>query len=146
MITQCIKTRIYIHRPMSVLLVIALLIPVMSCSISRSAGFEDISVEECYTLIQENKNNPDFIILDVRTPAEYASGYIENAVNIDYYEDDFEETLDTYGKNKTYLIYCRTANRTASVMSIMQRLEFTEVYNMQGGINAWISAGYPVVY
>ena len=146
MITQCIKTRIYIHRLMSVLLVIALLIPVMSCSISRSAGFEDISVEECYTLIQENKNNPDFIILDVRTPAEYASGYIENAVNIDYYEDDFEETLDTYGKNKTYLIYCRTANRTASVMSIMQRLEFTEVYNMQGGINAWISAGYPVVY
>ena len=146
MITQCIKTRIYIHRLMSVLLVIALLIPVMSCSISRSAGFEDISVEECYTLIQENKNNPDFIILDVRTPAEYASGYIENAVNIDYYEDDFEETLDTYDKNKTYLIYCRTANRTASVMSIMQRLEFTEVYNMQGGINAWISAGYPVVY
>lgn len=145
MITQCIKTRIYIHRLMSVLLVIALLIPVMSCSISRSAGFEDISVEECYTLIQENKNNPDFIILDVRTPAEYASGYIENAVNLDYYENDFEETLDTYDKNKTYLIYCRTANRTASVMSIMQRLEFTEVYNMQGGINAWISAGYPVV-
>ncbi|MDD4923579.1 MAG: rhodanese-like domain-containing protein [Dehalococcoidales bacterium] len=103
------------------------------------------TVAECYTLIQENKDNPDFIILDVRTPAEYASGYIENAVNIDYYEDDFEETLDTYDKNKTYLIYCRTANRTASVMTIMQRLEFTEVYNMQGGINAWISAGYPVV-
>ena len=68
-------------RLMSVLLVIALLIPVMSCSISRSAGFEDISVEECYTLIQENQENPDFIILDVRTPSEYASGYIENAVN-----------------------------------------------------------------
>lgn len=132
-------------RLMSVLLVIALLIPVMSCSISRSAGFEDISVEECYTLIQENQENPDFIILDVRTPSEYASGYIENAVNLDYYEDDFEITLDTYDKNKTYLIYCRTANRTASVMNIMQRLEFTEVYNMRGGINAWTSAGYPVV-
>jgi rhodanese-related sulfurtransferase len=132
-------------RLMSVLLVIALLIPVMSCSISRSAGFEDISVEECYTLIQENQENPDFIILDVRTPSEYASGYIENAVNLDYYEDGFEETLDTYDKNKTYLIYCRTANRTASVMNIMQRLEFTGVYNMRGGINAWTSAGYPVV-
>ena len=132
-------------RLMSVLLVIALLIPVMSCSISRSAGFEDISVEECYTLIQENKDNPDFVILDVRTPSEYASGYIENAINLDYYEDDFEITLDTYDKNKTYLIYCRTANRTASVMNIMQRLEFTEVYNMRGGINAWTSAGYPVV-
>jgi len=133
------------HNLMSVLLVIALLIPVMSCSVSRSTGFEDISVEECYTLIRENKDNPDFIILDVRTPSEYASGYIKNAVNLDYYENDFEETLDTYDKNKTYLIYCRTANRSGAVMKIMQRLEFAEVYNMQGGINAWISAGYPVV-
>ena len=100
---------------------------------------------ECYTLIQENKDNPDFIILDVRMPAEYASGYIEHAVNLDYYEDDFEATLDTYDKNNAYLIYCRTANRTASVMKIMQRLEFTEVYNMLGGINAWTNAGYPTV-
>ena len=103
------------------------------------------TVAECYALIQENKDNPDFIILDVRTPSEYASGYIENAVNLDYYLDDFEETLDSYDKNKTYLIYCRTANRSTSVMNIMQRLEFTEVYNMQGGINAWTSAGYPTV-
>jgi rhodanese-related sulfurtransferase len=100
---------------------------------------------ECYTIIQENKGNPDFIILDVRTPAEYAGGHIENAVNIDYYADDFEETLDSYDKNKTYLMYCRTASRSAAVLKIMQRLEFKEVYNMQGGINAWVSAGYPTV-
>jgi rhodanese-related sulfurtransferase len=100
---------------------------------------------ECYTLIQENKDNPDFIILDVRTPSEYAGGHIENSVNLDYYEDDFEQTLDTYDKSKTYLIYCRTANRTAAVMTIMQRLEFKEVYNMLGGINAWTAAGFPTV-
>jgi rhodanese-related sulfurtransferase len=103
------------------------------------------SVSECYTLIQENKGNPDFIILDVRTPAEYAGGHIENAVNIDYYANDFEEILDSYDKNKTYLMYCRTAGRSSTVMKIMQRLEFKEVYNMQGGINAWVSAGYPTV-
>jgi rhodanese-related sulfurtransferase len=100
---------------------------------------------ECHTLIQENMNNPDFIILDVRTPAEYASGHIENAVNLDYYEDDFEATLNTFDRNKTYLIYCRTASRSASVMKIMQRLEFTEAYNMLGGINAWTAAGFPTV-
>ena len=118
---------------------------VMSCNTSMSEGFTDKTAAECYTLIQENTDNPDFIILDVRTPAEYAGGHIENAVNLDYYEDDFEETLDTYDKNKTYLIYCRTANRTASVMIIMQRLEFTKVYNMLGGINAWTAAGFPTV-
>ena len=105
----------------------------------------DKTAAECYALIQENTDNPDFIILDVRTPAEYTRGHIENAVNLDYYEDDFEETLGTCDKNKTYLIYCRTANRTASVMRIMQRMEFTEVYNMLGGINAWTNAGYPTV-
>jgi rhodanese-related sulfurtransferase len=118
----------------------------MSCNTAASDGvFMNKTAAECYALIQENKSNPDFMILDMRTPAEYAGGHLENAVNIDYYEDDFEETLDSYDKNKTYLIYCRTANRSNAVMKIMQRLEFTEVYNMQGGINAWVNAGYPTV-
>lgn len=117
----------------------------MSCSTSLGEGFMNKTAEECYTLIQENKDNPDFIILDVRTPAEYASGHLENAVNLDYYEDDFEATLDTWDKSKTYLIYCRTASHSAAVMKIMQRLEFSEVYNMLGGINAWTAAGLPTV-
>ncbi len=107
--------------------------------------FTNASVDEAYTLIQNNKSNPDFVILDVRTPSEYASGHIENAVNLDYYDDAFEETLDNYDRNKTYLIYCRTGNRSAAAMKIMKNLGFTNVYNMQGGINVWISAGYPVV-
>ncbi len=146
MIIQFIKTKISKSSLIFLLLTAVLSMTVMSCNGAASDGvFVNKTVAECYTLISENQNNPDFIILDVRTPAEYTSGYIENAINLDYYEDDFEETLATYDKNKTYLIYCRTANRTASVMKIMQRLEFTEVYNMQGGINAWKSAGYPVV-
>ena len=103
------------------------------------------TIDETYTLIQDNANNPDFIILDVRTPSEYASGYIENAVNIDYYADDFEDTLDQLDKSKTYLVYCRTGSRSASAMNIMKKLDFIEVYNMQGGITAWTSAEYPVV-
>ena len=129
------------------LLSLAILVFVVSCNTGGALDimFTNASVDEAYTLIQNNKSNPDFVIFDVRTPSEYASGHIENAVNLDYYDDAFEETLDTYDRNKTYLIYCRTGNRSAAAMKIMKNLGFTNVYNMQGGINVWISAGYPVV-
>ncbi len=146
MIIQYIKRRLSKGGPILLLILTAIAIPVMSCSPTEANGvFMNKTTAECHTLIQENMNNPDFIILDVRTPAEYASGHIENAVNLDYYEDDFEATLNTFDRNKTYLIYCRTASRSASVMKIMQRLEFTEAYNMLGGINAWTAAGFPTV-
>ncbi len=117
----------------------------ISCYTYASEGFMNISAGDSHALVQDNKDNPDFVILDVRTESEYNSGHIENAVNIDYYADDFEETLNTFDKNKTYLIYCRTGSRSAAVMKIMEKLEFTEVYNMQGGINKWQSEDYPVV-
>jgi rhodanese-related sulfurtransferase len=145
MIIQCIKTKISRVSLIFLFLVIVISLPVMSCNTSLDEGFMNKTTAECNTLIQENIDNPDFIILDVRTPAEYAGGHIENAVNLDYYEDDFEATLDTWDKSKTYLIYCRTGSRSAAVMKIMQKLEFTEVYNMLGGINAWTDAGLPTV-
>ena len=45
---------------------------------------EDVTTEEAYTLIQNNLDNPDFAIIDVRTPEEYVSGHIEHATNLDY--------------------------------------------------------------
>jgi rhodanese-related sulfurtransferase len=125
----------------------AILIFAVSCNAGGSSDimFTNTSADEAYTLIQNNKSNPDFVILDVRTPSEYASGHIENAVNLDYYADDFEEELNALDKDKAYLIYCRSGNRSAAVMKIMNNLGFTRVYNMQGGINAWINNGYPVV-
>ena len=89
--------------------------------------------------------NPDFIIIDVRTPEEYASGYIDTAVNIDYYAADFREQLAALDKDKTYLIYCRTGRRSADARDIIAELGFREVYIMSGGIVAWEAEGRPVV-
>jgi len=68
----------------------------------------NIRVKDAYTLIQKNKGNPDFVILDVRTPAEFADEHIENAINLDYYSETFRDDLNKLDKTKTYLIYCRT--------------------------------------
>ena len=57
-----------------------------------------ITQKEAYTLILKNKDNPRFVILDVRTPGEFASGRIENAVNLDYYSETFKMTLTSWIK------------------------------------------------
>jgi rhodanese-related sulfurtransferase len=106
---------------------------------------EDISTQEAFTLIQNNQNNPDFVILDVRTPQEVADGYIENAIIIDYYSETFRNELNKLDKNKMYLIYCRSGNRSGKTLNLMEELNFREVYNMSGGIIQWKTEGLPTV-
>ncbi|MFA6434509.1 MAG: rhodanese-like domain-containing protein [Elusimicrobiales bacterium] len=84
-------------------------------------------------------------LLDVRTPDEYAAGHLENAVNLDYHAADFKDRLAALEKTSKYLIYCRSGKRSAAALAIMQEQGFTDVHDIAGGINAWISAGYPTV-
>ncbi len=102
---------------------------------------ENITPQEAFTLIQDNQNNPDFAILDVRTPEEFTQGYIGNAINLDYYSETFRDELNKLDKNKTYLIYCRSGNRSGKALDIMEELNFREVYNMSGGIVEWEAEG-----
>ena len=104
---------------------------------------KDITPQEAFNLIQDNQNNPDFVIIDVRTPQEFAEEHIENASNIDFYSETFRDELDNLDKNKTYLIYCRSGGRSGNALNIMADLNFREAYNMLGGINQWESEGLP---
>jgi len=104
---------------------------------------ENITPIEAYNLIQENKDNPNFVILDVRTPEEFLGEYIENAVNLDYNSDTFRNDLDKLDKNKTYLVHCKAGGRSEDALNIMKELDFREVYNMLGGISKWKSEELP---
>jgi len=107
--------------------------------------FEDVTSEEAYALIQDNKDNQNFVIIDVRTPEEYADGHIEEAINFDYYSEAFRDELNKLDKDKTYLIYCRTGKRSRAAADIMQELGFGNGYNMLGGIVQWEAVGLPTV-
>ena len=106
---------------------------------------KDVTLEEAYALIVDNLDNPNFVIIDVRTPEEYASGYIEKAINLDYYSETFADELDKLDKDKTYLIYCRSGNRSGKALDMMAELGFAEVYNMLGGMAQWEAVGLPTV-
>ena len=106
---------------------------------------ENVTPQEAFILIQDNQNNPDFVILDVRTPEEVAEGYIENAINIDFYSETFRDELDRLDKDKTYLIYCRSGGRSGNTLNIMEGLNFREVYDVSGGMIEWEAEGLPTV-
>jgi rhodanese-related sulfurtransferase len=108
-------------------------------------GIHNISAADAYALIRANKDNPNFEIIDIRTPDEYAAGHLENAKLIDYYADNFKAELDKLDRTKSYLIYCRTGSRSGLARDIMEGMGFLSVYNMQGGITAWQAGGYGVV-
>ncbi len=85
------------------------------------------------------------IILDVRTSEEFQMGHIKNAHNIDFYSPDFVTKISQLDKNKTYFIYCHSGNRSGQTFSLMKKLGFTTVYNLQYGINDWKQNNFPLV-
>ncbi len=110
-----------------------------------AATFVNIDIREAAELITRENGNPDFIILDVRTPEEFAAGRLANAVNIDFYAAGFAGELARLAKSRAYLVYCRTGVRSAKTLDMMKQQGFREVYNMLGGITGWQSAGMLVV-
>ena len=114
-------------------------------SVPDSENLKAVTPKEAFELIQRNKSNPNFVILDIRTPEEYAEGHIEGAVNMDYYHPGFQVELNKLDKTKMYLIYCRTGSRSGQAFEFMKEQRFTEVYHMEDGIVSWRRENLPVV-
>ncbi len=84
------------------------------------------------------------VVLDVRTPEEFASGHLAEAENIDFRAADFRDQVSKLDRDQTYYLYCRTGNRSGQASEIMRELGFTSLYNI-GGISDLESAGATVV-
>lgn len=76
----------------------------------------------------------EVIIIDVRTKEEFDDFHLEGAINIDYYKSNFRSELDKLDRNKTYMIYCRSGNRTGDTLRIMRAMGFKSVFDLSGGI------------
>lgn len=109
------------------------------CSASASAT-PKLSIEEFAAKAAE----PNIIVLDVRTPGEFAQGRLANAINIDFQSGYFEEEVSKLDKNATYAVYCRSGNRSGQAVKIMADLGFTDMYDMDGGVIDWAAAGKPL--
>lgn len=82
----------------------------------------------------------DHILIDVRTPGEFASGHIEGAININV--EEIGQRLDEIPTDKPIVLYCRSGNRSSQAARILDNAGLENIYDL-GGIINWTRAGYP---
>jgi rhodanese-related sulfurtransferase len=107
--------------------------------------FKTIPPKEAFELIKKNKENPDFAMIDLRSPEQHKEEYIENSVNIPFRGEDFLSRLNTLNKNKIYLIHCKVGSIGKRTLGKMEQQGFKQVYNIEGGIKNWIEKGFPTI-
>ena len=106
------------------------------------SGYEILDVDAASDLIETC--GKDLQILDVRTPEEYQSEHIHDAVNINVRDPGFAEQISMFKQDMPVLVYCKGGVRSESAASILTSKGFKQVYSMQGGIDTWKKAGYQV--
>lgn len=108
---------------------------------STSSNAQDLSVSKFSNKVTE----AGVITLDVRTPGEFNEGHIEGALLIDFQSGNFENEIASLDKSKTYAVYCRSGNRSGKAVKVMSDAGFPNLYNLNGGVIDWVSAGLPLV-
>lgn len=106
---------------------------------TEQAVAKDVSAEEFKTLIDQEGT-----ILDVRTPGEFSGGHLPSAVNVSFYDANFDKLIaEKVDKTKPVYVYCAAGGRSAGAMKKMKKMGYNVIYNMVGGYSGWSSKGYP---
>src|SRR5512137_2670262 len=94
-------------------------------------------------LLQHQAQHPDHILLlDVRTPQEYAEGHIAGAVNVPH--DQLATRVAEVPKDKDVVLYCRSGRRAGIAADVLAANGYTRLSHLEGDMNAWIEKGRPV--
>ena len=109
-----------------------------SCNQNKNLN---IQPDKVYDLLSNSKNT---ILLDVRTKEEVIEKKINNSINIDFYSDDFKDSILSLEKSKTYFVYCRSGRRSLNTVEFMREYGFKESYNVDGGIIKWNDLSLPL--
>ena len=102
----------------------------------------NIEPEKVYNLKLENDSN--IILLDVINLEEVLQNNIKNSLNINYYSENFNESINKLDKEKIYYVYCRSGRRSMNTVLLMRELGFQNSYNIDGGILKWMELELPL--
>lgn len=122
-------------------LLISIAALVSSCGTVGTDGVQLVAADSAAQVVEQS----DVVVLDIRTPDEFASGSLPGAVNLDFYAEDFSQQLAQLDKDATYVMYCRSGNRSEVAAAEMRDLAFSDVYEIDGGILSWMQSGGTVV-
>lgn len=113
----------------------------LSVSIASAEALPEIDVAAAAAQIQDKQIK----VLDVREPAEFATGVIQGAVLIPLGQVERRiGELDGL-KDRPMLVVCGSGGRSAQAIKVLSKYGFTKLTNIKGGMNAWRKAKLPVV-
>ncbi|HAV61239.1 MAG TPA: rhodanese-like domain-containing protein [Verrucomicrobiales bacterium] len=127
-----------IARIVSVLLTTLLVGLVQADQHAKKEPVKHVEAEAADKLLKEN---PKIVVLDIRTPREFAAGHIKDAKNIDFYADDFAAQIGKLDREKSYLVHCASGGRSGKSLELFQKLGFKSVFHLDGGFKGWEKAG-----
>ncbi len=115
----------------------------LTCAVTAApAAPKIVSPDEAEVLIKET---PALVILDVRTPDEFAGGHIHGAKNVDFFGDDFEKQIAALDPAKPVLVHCAAGGRSSQAVEKLAALKKPPViYHLKAGFNGWKAAKKPV--
>ena len=114
--------------------IVVMVVVLAGCSAEVSElSYKQISTEAAVEMMADEAN---YIILDVRTPEEYAEGHIVNAINIPNETIGSNEIDELPDKSQLIMIYCRSGNRSKQAADKLVKLGYTNIVEF-GGINTW---------
>jgi phage shock protein E len=95
-------------------------------------------------LARQAAKDPALVVLDVRTPAEYAAGHVPGAINVPH--DQVEGRLDELAglRDKDVIVYCKSGRRSALALEVLGRHGYTRLWHLDGDMQGWEAAGRPV--
>jgi Rhodanese-related sulfurtransferase len=121
-------------------LIVIMMSAMQSFGCSHSDNIVSVSAVEFEKAIKADSVQ----LLDVRSPQEFAEGYIAGAININVQSDDFRQRADKeLSKDSTILVYCRSGRRSMDAAETLTELGY-KVVNLKGGIIEWNEEGLPV--
>ncbi|GLV47234.1 sulfurtransferase [Thermus sp. LT1-2-5] len=114
------------------------LLPLFLFACGPKGSYQNVSPEELYRALSAGA-----MVVDVRTPAEFAQGHVPGAVNLPV--EEVARWADTLPKDKPVYLYCRSGNRSRQAAEYLKKKGYTNLYNVEGGVLAIARAGYPLV-
>ncbi|MEL7489452.1 MAG: rhodanese-like domain-containing protein [Pseudomonadota bacterium] len=115
--------------------------PASAAAETVNAAIRDVAPEAAAALLAADAGVK---VLDIRTPEEFAVGHIAGALNINFYDADFEEQLAALDKNAAYVLHCRSGGRSGRSLKSFKKLGFTNVSHLTAGFNGWRAAALPI--
>lgn len=103
---------------------------------------KDVTPDEAALLL---KSDMKPLVLDVRTPDEFAAGHIPGATNVDFLEDNFEKRVAALDATGPVILHCAAGNRSSQALKkIIALKKFGAIYHLKSGFNGWKAAGKPL--